>query len=213
MNTMTIKYHPKGEDMRNFTLVLCVLGLFFSSAAWAQSEGDGILNAVSYRPLTAGTKIAVKPFDNSAGNIKLKGRFEEALRGAGYTISDSANIILSFEARDEAGAWVQPGQRTYIELHNNPERRGFEAPKVLLNLYNSDRGGVLNAGRGNRQITPRKYRLDTTIDNKTNGRRMWHAWTITNVGASNRSALAASMIPMLVKNLGQTVRGLAFEIK
>ena len=199
--------------MRYFTVVLGVIGLFFSSAAWAQSKGEGVLNAVSYRPLQAGIKIAVEPYDNSAANIKLKGHFEEALRKAGYEISDSANIIMSFESRDEAGAWVQPGKRTYIELHNNPERRGVEPPKVLLNLYNSERGGVLNSGRGNREVTPRKYRLDTTIDNKTNGRRMWHAWTITNVGASDSSALAASMIPMLVKNLGQTVRGQAFEIK
>jgi hypothetical protein len=199
--------------MRYFTVVLGVIGLFFSSAAWAQSKGEGVLNAVSYRPLQAGIKIAVEPYDNSAANIKLKGHFEEALRKAGYEISDSANIIMSFESRDEAGAWVQPGKRTYIELHNNPERRGVEPPKVLLNLYNSDRGGVLNSGRGNREVTPRKYRLDTTIDNKSNGRRMWHAWTITNVGASDSSALAASMIPMLVKNLGQTVRGQAFEIK
>ena len=199
--------------MRYFTLVLGVVGLFFSGAASAQSQGDGILNAVSYRPLKAGIKIAVEPYDNSAANLKLKGRFEEALRKAGYEISDSANIIMSFESRDEAGAWVQPGNRTYIELSNNPERRGVEPPKVLLNLYNSERGGVLNSGRGNREVIPRKYRLDTTIDNKTNGRRMWHAWTITNVGASDSSALAASMIPMLVKNLGQTVRGQAFEIK
>ena len=199
--------------MRNFTSVLGVLSLFFSGAVWAQSEGDGILNAVSYRPLKAGVKIAVEPYDNSASNLKLKGRFEAELRKAGYKISDSANIIMSFETRDEAGAWVQPGKRTYIELHNNPERRGVEPPKVLLNLYNSDRGGVLNTGRGTRQVTPRKYRLDTTIDNKTNGRRMWHAWTITNVGAADSSTLAASMIPMMVKNLGQTVRSQAFEIK
>ena len=199
--------------MRNFTIVLGVLCLFFSDAVWAQSQGDGILNAVSYRPLKAGIKIAVEPYDNSATNMKLKGHFESALRKAGYEISDTSNIIMSFETRDEAGAWVQPGNRTYIELHNNPDRRGVEPPKVLLNLYNSDRGGVFNSGRGNREVTPRKYRLETTIDNKSNGRRMWHAWTITNVGASDSSALAASMIPMLVKNLGQTVRGQAFEIK
>ncbi|MBT5558881.1 MAG: hypothetical protein HOJ88_03235 [Proteobacteria bacterium] len=199
--------------MRYFTIVLGLLALFYSGVASAQTEGYGILNAVSYSPLKVEGSIAVETYDNSAANLKLKELFEVELRKAGYTVSDTAKITLSFEGRDEAGAWVQPGDRTYIELHNNPEREGSKEPKVLLNLYNSTRGGVFNTGKGNREVTPRKYRLDTTIDYKTNGRRIWHAWSVTNVGASDSSALAASMIPLLVKSLGKAVRGQAFEIK
>ncbi|MGY9014555.1 MAG: hypothetical protein ACKVG9_04585 [Rhodospirillales bacterium] len=199
--------------MRYFTIVLGMLGLFYTGTANAQTKGYGTLNAVSYSPLKVEDSIAVETYDNSADNLKLKELFEAELRKVGYTVSDNAKIALSFEGRDQAGAWVQPGDRTYIELHNNPERDGSKEPKVLLNLYNSARGGVFNKGDGNREVTPRKYRLDTTIDDKTNGRRIWHAWSVKNVGASDSAALAASMIPLLVKSLGKAVQGQAFEIK
>jgi hypothetical protein len=199
--------------MSYFTIVFGILGLFFTGAANAQTKGYGILNAVSYNTIKIEGPITVETYNNSATNLKLKELFQTELRKAGYTVSDNAKITLSFEARDEAGAWVQHGDRTYIELHNNPERDGSKKPKVFLNLYNSSRGGVFNRGKGNREVTPRKYRLDTTIDHKTNGRRIWHAWSVTNVGASDSAAQAAFMIPLLVKSVGKVVHNQKFKMK
>lgn len=199
--------------MSKWAVIIGILGFFFSSSAQAQMEKNGVLNAVSYSPFQAKGTIGVKSYDDSTLNLKLKELFETALREAGYDVSDDANVILSFVDRDEAGSWVHSGDRTYIELHNNPERNGSKQPKVLLNLYNSDRGGIFNSGKGNREVTPRKYRLDTTIDNKIDGRRVWHAWSITNAGSSNSATLAASMVPLLVKSLGQSIRSQLFKIK
>ena len=199
--------------MSYLVIVYSILSLFYTGVANAQTEVYGILNAVSYSPLKIKGSIAVEAYDNSAANLKLKELFQAELRKAGYTVSDTAKVTLSFDGRDEPGVWVQPGDRTYIELHNNPERDGSKEPKVLLNLYNSTRGGVFNTGKGNHEVTPRKYRLDTTIDHKINGRRIWHAWSVTNVGASDSAAQAASMIPLLVKSIGKVIRGRAFKIK
>ena len=192
------------------------LSVFFlvSALAAAGVRADGLMNAVSYQPLPPGSAIFVRPMDNSDQNMRLKKDFEYALKRKGYTISENANLILTFETRDAAGAWTGGGPNPYIELSDNHDQTGINAPKVRFNLFNAARGGLFNRDRtqSTRMVTPSSFRLDATIDDKTNGKRLWQGWSTTDIGAGGARNLMRAMIPVLVDVVGQTVRRKSFPL-
>ncbi len=178
-----------------------------------QSGGKGILNAVAFKPLTQKTPIAVRPLDNSDNNLLLKREFEKALRTNGYTVSNDADLILTFEYRGEIGAWSTIDRRTILELDAHGGRDGGEDAQARFNLYDSSRGGILNKGRsGTSIVTQSRYRLDASIDAKSNGKRLWQAWTIANLESHDGLSLTLAMVPVLVKSLGHTVKKQPFTL-
>jgi len=182
--------------------------------AAAQTAGGGLLNAVAYLPLPKGQSIAVRPLDNSDENLILQKVFENALRAQGYGISDTADLILSFETRGEIGAWSETGRRHVIELHARGGQEGGEDAKARLNLFDSNKGGVFNRGHsGTSIVTPSQYRIDATIDSRTDGKRLWQAWSTANLSGRDSLDLTQAMIPEMVKNLGQTVKQRPINLK
>ena len=178
------------------------------------SAGDGVLNAVAYRLLPQGSSIAVRPLDNSDENQVLQQVFERELRAGGYTISKDANLILTFETRGQVGAWSDGGRRQLLQLQQSQGVGGLDSPKVRLNLYDSRRGAVFNEGRTGTQITtPSTYRLDATIDDRTDGKRLWQAWTTAAVGGSDGFTLTKAMVPVMVAGIGLTVKRQTFTLR
>lgn len=203
----------KGFTVKRFGF----LSLFFlvSALAAAGVRADGLMNAVSYQPLPPGSAIFVRPMDNSDQNLRLQKDFEHALKRKGYTISENADLILTFETRDAAGAWTGGGPNPYVELSDNHDQTGVNAPRVRFNLFNSARGGLLNPDRiqTTRMVTPSRFRIDATIDDKTNGKRLWQGWSTTDIGASGARDLTRAMVPVLVDVVGQTVRRKSFPLQ
>ncbi|MEE8394356.1 MAG: hypothetical protein V3R66_08425 [Rhodospirillales bacterium] len=201
---------------RLFTVLGCLFILYGAlayGAAGAESGDQGLMNAVSYMPLSRGSPIAVRPLDDSDQNMILQQEFERALSDRGYTVSRDAQLVLTFETRDVVGAWSGTGPRTMLELQNNEDRVGSQTPKVMLNIYNSTRGGVLNKGQsGTRIVTPSQYRIDATIDDRSNGKRLWQAWAVADLGHRDSISLTKAMIPVMVGNLGLTVKRQPFNL-
>ncbi len=205
--------------MRRLVFVLgCLLGfvvVIASPFANAQDGDVGLMNAISYMDISKESPIAVRPLDNSDDNMILQHVFEKALSDSGYKVASDAPLILTFETRDMVGAWSTNGYNTMLELRNNRDRKGSQTPKVLLNIYNSSRGGVFNKGKdksGTRIVTPSQYRMDVSIDNRNNGKRLWQAWTVANKGHRNSLVLTKSMVPVIVSGLGRTVKRMPFDI-
>ncbi len=201
--------------MRRFGFLLACSAALAGLGAAAQEIGEGLLNAVAFRPLAENASIAVRPLDNSNANMVLKGIFENELKARGYAVSDDAPLVLTFETRSTIGVWSGYGQRTVIELKNIPDRVGSETPLVRLNLFNSSRGGMLNEGRrpgGDTEMTPSQYRLDASIDSRGDGKRLWQAWTTADLGQSDGLSLSKAMIPVVVESLGRNVKRQPFEL-
>jgi len=201
--------------MRRYAFLLAVVAALAGFSAAAQEIGQGLLNAVAYRPLAADASIAVQPLDNSDANMALKEIFENQLKARGYAVSDGAPLVLTFETRDTIGVWSGYGQRTVIELSNNPDRVGSQTPMVRLNLFDSSRGGMLNQGRspsGDTPMTRSQYRLDVSIDSRGDGKRLWQGWTIADLGQRDGPGLSKAMVPVLVESLGQTVKRQPFVL-
>ncbi|HEB79854.1 MAG TPA: hypothetical protein ENI79_05200 [Rhodospirillales bacterium] len=194
-------------------LLACLVVLTFQQAA-AQGMDDGLINAVAYKQLPAVKVIAVRVMDNSNENMVLLREFEKVLRGHGYIVSPDAKLILTFETRDELGAWADHGNRTLLELSARGGDEGGENAKARFNVFDSGKGGILNKGRGGTSITtPSQYRMDVTIDDKSNGKRLWQAWAIANLVHTDGPALTKKMIPVMVQNLGQTVKRQTFKVR
>ncbi len=193
--------------------VFLTLATLPTARSWAQEYGEGILNAVAYRALPGGQSLRVVPIDNSDQNMALKLEFERQLTNSGYAISDDAMLVLTFETHDQIGAYKSRERRAFLELHARGGREGGEDAKMLFNLYDSDTGGMFNQGKGETSIvTQSQYRIDVTIDDKSNGKRLWHAWTIANLGQSDGRTLTKSMVPELVKSVGSTVKRQPFPL-
>ena len=197
--------------MNRLSIVLASVLVLFSVPAWGQDSV--LLNAVAYRPLTAGSALAVSPLDNSDQNLRLQALFESELRARGFTVSSDATLVLTFETRSSPGIWSDEGARRIIELTDRRDQGGVESPRVQLNLYNSNRGGVFNQGRPDTNVgAPGQYRLDATIDNRTNGERLWQAWTTAPLIRSDGQSLSMSMVPAMVESVGSTVKSKPFAL-
>ena len=198
-------------------MVVVVLGTVEDAHAQGTGgpgPGDGVLNAVAYRSLPPGASIAVRPLDNSDENQVLRQVFERELRAGGYTVSEDANLILTFETRGQVGAWSDGGRRQLLQLQQSQGVGGLDSPKVRLNLYDSRRGAVFNEGRTGTQITtPSTYRLDATIDDRTDGKRLWQAWTTAAVRGSDGFTLTKAMVPVMVAGIGLTVKRQTFTLR
>lgn len=202
--------------MKRLGLLFLVLGLLTAHDAAAQgplgldvdSGGkDGLLNAVSFKQLPAQAAIAVRVMDNSDDNLVLQAEFERVLRAKGHRVAEDASLILTFETRKVAGAWADEGRRTLVELHGGGGV-GDEEAKVTVNLFNSRQGGVLNKGeRSGTSITTRgQLRVDVNVDERSTGKRLWQAWSTTDQGGDDDLSQNKAMVPILVENIGRTVK-------
>ncbi|MEE8351275.1 MAG: hypothetical protein V3R37_03680, partial [Rhodospirillales bacterium] len=82
------------------------------------------------------------------------------------------------------------------------------------NLFNSTRGGLLNPNRKERTrtVSPSTFRIDVTIDNKSDGKRLWEGWSTAELGLSGNSAVTRVMIPTIIDGLGKTVKQQSFPV-
>ena len=178
------------------------------AAFTAAASADGIMNAIAYEPLPAGSAIMVRPLDNSDNNMALKADFERVLKQKGYAVSNDAKLILTFETIDLAGSWTGGGPNPFVELSNNPDQSGVEAPRVHFNLFNSERGGILNPDKTERtrMVTPSTFRIEATIDSKADGKRLWQGWSAIPVGPGDSHERTRTMVPVMVEGIGKTVR-------
>jgi len=111
------------------------------------------------------------------------------------------------------GAWSDNGRRQLLRLQNSQSVGGLDSPEVRFNLYDSERGAVFNEGQtGTHITTPASYRLNATIDDRTNGERLWQAWTTAEVGQSDGFTLTKAMVPVMVGGIGQTVKRQPFTL-
>lgn len=204
---------------RTAVLLACLVawaanGASAQTAARTENGPKGTINAVAFSPMPSNVEIAVRPLDDSDANLRLKEMFAGALRSKGFRVVDKATLVMSVETRDEVGSWTDQGRRSLIELQAKGGRDGGEDAQALVNIYNSTRGGLLNEGRGGTSIaTPSTYRINVTVDDRSNGKRVWQGWTVADLGHGDRDVLSKAMVPALMGHLGLTVSLQPFDIK
>ncbi len=190
-------------------LMLSVVVLAAQLVAVPSARAQNItVNAVSYSEIPANASVTVETFNDSAQNMALKKRFETELAAQGYDVTPNGRLILSFDVSDQSGTWTGGGPNRLIELKNSDDHTGTDAPNVRLNIFDSNRGGLLNPKRdpGITQVAPSELRIDATIEDRDNGRRLWQGWTTANISAANDAVLQRALVKPIIDNIGNTVR-------
>lgn len=185
---------------------------FVMSSAVAHAQ-QIMLNAVSYEPIPSGEAVMVEIFDDSDVNQRLKNRFEAQLKSQGYTITEGARLILSFETRETSGKWTGGGPNRLVEIGNAGNHTGTDAPDVRVNIFDNQRGGLLNPkpNKGVTQVAPSQYRIDASLEDRSNGKRLWQGWSIAAVGGADDPAVQNAMVKPIVEHIGKTVRDQTFK--
>jgi hypothetical protein len=189
--------------------VLVTVYASFNGSA-AQDGNRGVLQAVSLQAVPRDVPIRVRALNDDQSSLALKRDFETALKDRGFVVAgDGSQLVLSFEISSRLGTALDSPQRTFVEVEGSPGS-GSDATnesKAMVNLFNSQRGGVLNEGRHRVPLTTTsRYRLDVDIDNKTTGKRLWQAWAMANLGEVNAATVTERIVPAVVARIGETVR-------
>jgi hypothetical protein len=183
----------------------------------ATENATGVLNAVAFRPVPAGAPILVRPLDDTNENLAIKKDIEDALTTRGFRLgTDPKGIVLSFETRSQPGYWTSTRRRTFIELQGSAGSgtRAERSSKGMVNLYDSQRGAVLNKGQRS-VVTPAAtvYRLDVNIDDKAEGKSLWLAWAVANLAEGDPVTLAGSMVPVIIDSIGKSAKEQSFKLR
>lgn len=188
-----------------------IVGTFMMSGAIANAQ-QITLNAVAYEPIPTGEAVMVEIFDDSDDNKRLKVKFEDQLQSQGYTISKDARLILSFEIKGTSGTWTGGGPNRLVEIGNAGNHTGTDAPDVRVNIFDNQRGGLLNPkpSKGVTQVAPSQYRLEASIEDRTNGKRLWQGWSIASIGGADDPTIQNAMVKPIVEHIGKTVRDQTF---
>ena len=175
---------------------------------------QGLVNAVGYLPIPEKAVLNVRPLDNSDANMRIMTIIEESLRARGFGVAADAPLTLSFDTRDEIGAWSETGRRSILELKAEGGREGGEYAHAKVNIFDSATGGLLNEGRSGTSIaTPSAHRIDVTVDDRSNGKRLWQGWAVANLSHGDRADLDRLMIPKIIETLGRTVNRQPFNLQ
>ncbi|MGB1025205.1 MAG: hypothetical protein ACPGYL_01505 [Rhodospirillaceae bacterium] len=169
---------------------------------------SGLLNAMALGDAPNQARpIAVVLYDDSRANREIASAFVQALEQAGYRISETADLELSF-GTDIATAPNRPGPRSTLGLSgtvgsdSDPKLRGH------VTLYADDQNGLLLPDIPPRQSEGGPFlRLDTGLTDRANGgKRIWQGWATATMPDKTIAETATAMVPHLVGALGTTVR-------
>lgn len=194
--------------------VLAVLGLVLGMApGWAQSPDGpppGRMHASSYAPVPGGVPILVRPWDNTAANMRLKSKFTDALNQRGVKLAESGTLLnLNFETEVESIAVPNDGPTLgQVQSRNHDSR-------VRLNFWSTTQDSITQGRRSNDTLgnSSVRYILRATLDDPKSGQRLWQGQTSYDMTSGDETTTFALMVPVLLDGLGQTVRPKGFRVE
>ena len=191
-------------DMQKDIYRIILILLYFIATPSPSQADEGIINAVSFRPIPAATVIVVQPWNNSDENVNTARLIENQLRDLGYKISPQANFTLSFDSKSSLGKWSSSSRNTSVELKAESSTASGKDAEVRLNLFSSSEGGVLNPNKTPGENILSKVSLKITLDQK-NGPRLWQGKAIAGVHQTDTVSVARRLTPVLLDYLGKTI--------
>lgn len=182
----------------------------------AQEATQGVLNAVSYRPIPEGVPFMVQTLDDSSTSVAAGQEFEARLRRVGRAVAAKGSLVFTIEVTTVEGAWSDEGRRTVLEFSSHGDSPVGEDRKVRFNLFDSSQGGIINRGdgeRGTNIVTRGRHRVEASLDDREAGRRLWQGWIEAGLERQDSEAVVRAMVAPLVERLGQTVRREAVDLE
>lgn len=182
-----------------------VLGLGMSSAQ-AQEPAPGALFTSSFHALPADLAVQVRPLDNSRENMDLKPRFDAALQKRAVSVQQGAGLVLNFDTE------VQPMLRLGTGGTLGEARVTERDSQVRINLWSTTQDSVLQGRQGAPGHAAVRYVITVTLDDSRSGQRLWQGEARYAGSDRDQNQAFAAMVPLLVAELGKTVRARSFTL-
>ena len=176
-------------------------------------RATGVFNSVSYLALPPGFSLEVFPLDDSSASLEIKAELEAALHAKGFKTSERAPYVMNFAMRDRLGSLPTFGQSYIFSFESKGGQEGGENAKARINLFDSERGGLLNQERrGPKLNTLSIYRLETNIEVRSSGKLLWESWAESKLSQGTGLDLIRRMIPSIITNIGKTTTNALFSM-
>lgn len=174
----------------------------------AGGTGPGRLHASSYAPLPADLATAVRPWDNSAANLRLKATFADTLSRRGVKLGEgNVPLALNFETEVESLSVPDGGPTLGQVIARNHDSR------VRMNFWSTTQDSLTQGRRGdNATLGTVRYVLRATLDDRRSGTRLWQGEASYTGAPADETAAFAAMVPVLLEAYGQTVRRRSFQV-
>ncbi len=200
------------KQLTSLNILISFITLFILAlTALSAQAAEGIINAISFRPIPTQATIAVRPWDNSDENMKTAQLIKTQLKSLGYKIAPNAKITLSFETKNELGKWSRGTKNKSVEFSAEAGSATENDAKVRLNIFSSSEGGILNPAKKSGENILSKISLEITLDQQ-NGPRLWQGEAVAGVRQTDSASVIYRLTPILVDQLGKTVRRKSVEI-
>ncbi len=178
-------------------------------AQLAADGAPGIVTTVALGRWPDGQPIAVTPFADDDLGLSVKARFEAALRAAGWPVSDSAPLTLSFDSE------MIEGRFTGAEANMGRFEANDAGVQLNLNIWSSSQdsllGGRQKAGAPSRKIN--LFHMNVVLRDRESGKTLWQGDAYCEMRTADPARIAASMVAPLVASLGRSVKAQPFDIE
>jgi hypothetical protein len=197
--------------LRVAAIFAVVGGLALAGDALAEefdATAPGRAHASSFMPVPDNSMVAVRPWDNSDANLKVRSSLTDALSKRGIKLTErDAPLTLNFETEVENLSGDEPAPSLgQVQAHNWDKR-------VRMNLWSSTQDsltqGRRSAGGGSGTV---RYVLRATLQDRT-GQRLWEGEASYLGAPTDETSTFMAMAPVVVDGLGQTVRPRTFRIQ
>lgn len=176
-------------------------------------EETFVVNAAAYQPLEGKRPVAVRLYEDSDSQIRLKTAIEQALRGDGWTVvedgsgAEAAPLRVSFDVTSDELAGPAPHEGI-LTLEGRDGNRVEQQYSARLKMFSSSGSSLMTGTREPGDVTRSRpmTRFQLYLTDATNGRRLWEGWATTELGAESPSEAAQAIVPRLVSLIGRTVR-------
>jgi hypothetical protein len=190
--------------------VTAAFALLVASAPLAAepSGPNGTLRSIACGKLDGRHHFELMLQDDSPTYIRVGRTLAAELQSKRAEVSSAAPLRLSLSIDT-----VHTSPR-----HRRPDLGRFShdtdrGTRVQLNVWSNQHDSLIG---GRRETVPRQatdeIRVEIAINDKANGRCVWQGEAVVDLDGRDADEVAATVIPLLVAHIGETVRGEAITV-
>lgn len=205
--------------MRVVLAAASLVVLLHAGAVHAQS-GPGQIITRSFQPLPAPLSLSVEPDDNNRTNMALAGRMSRELGQRGIQVpGPGAALALRFDSEirsnvSSAGARYQREASGAADADMSIGAAGPPDRSVgVANVLSSTQGrGVIGNRTGDNYSQPLRYVVNARIQDRQSGAVLWQGHVSYDSDRTDSDPILEAMVPLLVTEIGNTVRDRRFSL-
>jgi hypothetical protein len=206
--------------MRLVATVAAVAALTCWDFGAARAEDVGQVITRSFTALPAPATMNVEPDDNTRTNMALATRMSRELAQRGHQVPpDRAALVLRFdsETRSNVSTGRTRYQRDPSGNENSDMSIGAAGPpdrqSGVANLFSSEQGrGVIGERTGTDYSRPLRYVVNARLEDRQSGSLIWQGHVSYDTDRTDADQILQAMVPLLIGEVGRTVRDRRFSL-